>query len=169
MTSARVLKRAVIDTSALVPPSLRREIQQVAQYPYFTAIWSPWIIAELNRVLTWRWIKDPPPGQPRDDLSDANERRSSEMAHRMMEWLLPTFELVAPLPPYPPAWEGLADRWDEPILAAALLGNAQYVVSENTRHYPPRQSDGRHIFQGVEYIRAREFLGLIRRDSVERG
>src|SRR5690242_20982237 len=94
MTSARVLKRAVIDTSALVPPSLRREIQQAAQYPYFTALWSPWIIAELNRVLTWRWIKDPPPGQPRDDLSDANERRSSEMAHRMMEWLLPTFEQI---------------------------------------------------------------------------
>jgi hypothetical protein len=43
--------RAVIDTSSLVPPMLRRELQQAAQLGLFTVIWSPWIIAELNRVL----------------------------------------------------------------------------------------------------------------------
>ena len=42
----------------------------------FTAIWTPWIIAELNRVLVWRWIKDHTNG----DLSAANERRSSQSA-----------------------------------------------------------------------------------------
>jgi hypothetical protein len=150
--------RAVVDTSSLVPPMLRRELQQAAQLGLFTAIWSPWIIAELNRVLVWRWVKDPPPGRPRDDLSDANERRGGEMANRMMEWLLPSFELVAPLPPYPPPWEELSDRWDHPIWAAAVSGGAQYVISEDTRHFPPRQADGRHVHQGIEYLCGRAFL-----------
>ena len=140
---------------------LRRELQQAAQLGLFTAIWSPWIVAELNRVLVWRWIKDPPPDRARDDLSAANERRSGQMANRMMEWLLPSFELVAPLPPYPPPWPELTDHWDHPIWAAAVSSGAQYVISENTRHYPPRQADGRHVYQGVEYLRGRAFLNRL--------
>lgn len=151
-------RRAVVDTSALVPPTLRRELQQAAQLGLFTALWSPWVIAELNRVLAWRWIKAPPPDKPRGDLSDANERRCGEMANLMMEWLLPSFEVITPLPPYPPPGESLSDKWDHPIWATAVVGHAQYVISENTRHYPPRQADGRHLYQGVEYLRARAFL-----------
>ena len=103
-----------------------------AQLGSFTAIWSPWTIAELNRVLVWRWIKHPSPGRQANDLSDANERRCAEAAKVMMQWLLPTFELVNPLPPYPPAWEQLADVWDHPVWATAKIGGAQYVVSENS-------------------------------------
>ena len=122
--------RAVLDTNVLVPARLRRELQQAAQLGVFVGIWSPWIIAELNRVLEWRWIKDPPVGTPAGDLSDANERRCAEAAKTMMEWLLPSFELVNPLSPYPPAWESLSDAWDHPIWAAAKAGNAGYIVSE---------------------------------------
>ncbi len=49
--------RAVVDTSSLVPARLRRMLQQQAQLGTFEAIWSPWIVAELNRVLVWRWLK----------------------------------------------------------------------------------------------------------------
>src|SRR5690242_18662678 len=66
--------RAVIDTSALVTHGSRQRLQEAAEDQKFTAIWSPWIVAELNRVLTWRWIKDPPPHRLPDDLSDANEK-----------------------------------------------------------------------------------------------
>jgi PIN domain-containing protein len=128
--------RAVVDTSSLVPARLRRDLQQAAQLGAFTAYWSPWIIAELNRVLVWRWITDPPAGRPADDLSAANERRCGEAAKAMMQLLLPVFEVVTPLPPYPPAWEALADVWDHPIWAAAKLGGARYVISENIRDYP---------------------------------
>lgn len=83
--------RAVIDTSSLVPTRMRRELQQAAQLGAFIAIWSPWIIAELNRVLVWRWIKDSTPSRAAGDLTDANERRCSEAAKLMMQWLLPTF------------------------------------------------------------------------------
>jgi hypothetical protein len=162
VTAPGSLPRAVLDTSALVPVSLRRGLQEAALYRLYTAIWSPWIIAELNRVLVWRWIKDAPPGVARNDLSGANERYCGEMAKLMMERLIPVFEVVAPVPPYPPPWEGLTDRWDLPILAAAVAGRAQYVVSENTRHFPPRGDDGRHVYEGIEYIRARAFLELIR-------
>lgn len=153
--------RAIVDTSSLVPSELRRELQQAAQLGAFTAIWSPWIIAELNRVLVWRWIKDPPSDRSRDDLSDANERRCGEMANRMMEWLLPSFEVVSPVPPYPPPWESLTDRWDHPIWAAAVHGHAQYVISENRRHYPPRQPDGRHVYQSIQYLGGQAFLEML--------
>ena len=153
--------RAVLDTSSLVPPRWRRDLQQAAQLGAFTAIWSPWIVAELNRVLVWRWIKDPPPGMPRNDLSTANERRCSEAAKLMMQWLLPSFEVVTPLPPYPPTWESLGDAWDHPIWAAAKLSGAQYVISENTRDYPPRDAEARHRFDGVEYLSGDAFLRLL--------
>lgn len=153
--------RAVVDTSALVPARLRRDLQQAAQIGAFVGIWSPWIIAELNRVLVWRWIKNAPPGRAPNDLSDANERRCSVAAKTMMEWLLPSFELVAPLPPYPPAWSALSDQWDHPIWAAAKLGRASYVVSQNTRDYPPVAHDGRRVYEGVEYLTGESFLSLL--------
>lgn len=149
--------RAVVDTSALVPARMRQRIQQAAQVGAFTALWSPWIIAELNRVLVWRWIKDRTGG----DLSMANEHACSRSAKEMMEWLLPSIEVVTPLPPYPPAWASLTDKWDEPIWAAAVLGSAQYVISENTRHYPPRRTDGRHVHQDIEYVGGRAFLDML--------
>jgi hypothetical protein len=149
--------RAVIDTSTLVRPSMRRRLQESARAGAFTAIWSPWIIAELNRVLVWRWIKD----RTGNDLSDANERRCADSAKIMMNLLLSAFELVHPTPPYPPAWETLADEWDHPIWAAAVMGNARYVVSENTNDYPPRQTDGRFVYQGVEYLTGERFLALL--------
>ena len=97
--------RAVLDTSALVPAQQRHHLQQLAmsEVGLYTGIWSPWIIAELNRVLTWRWIKDPPPGRVRNDLSDANERRCAQAAKSMMEVLLATFRPRAAAPARRPA------------------------------------------------------------------
>ncbi|HEY7835000.1 MAG TPA: PIN domain-containing protein [Ktedonobacterales bacterium] len=153
--------RAVVDTSSLVPSRLRRDLQQAAQLGAYTAIWSPWIIAELNRVLVWRWIKSPAPGLSPGDLSDANERRCGAAAKQMMQWLLPTFEVFTPLPPYAPAWESLTDVWDHPIWAAAKLAQAHHVISENTHDYPPRQPDGHHRYEGIEYLSGTAFLALL--------
>lgn len=150
-----------MDTSSLVPARLRRDLQQAAQLGAFAGIWSPWIIAELNRVLTWQWIRRTHAERPAATLSVANERRCAEAAKIMMQLLLPVFELVTPLPPYPLAWETLTDVWDHPIWAAAKLGGAQYVVSENHRHFPPPDSDGRHVYEGIEYLSADAFLTLL--------
>ena len=148
--------RAVIDTSSVVSPRHRRGLQRAAEAGACVAIWSPWIIAELNRVLVWRWIR-----QSDGDVSVANRSRCADAAKAMMEILLATFELVAPLPPYPTAWETLRDPWDHPIWAAAKTGGAAYVVSENCRDFPPSGPDGRHVFEGIEYLSAEAFLTLL--------
>ena len=110
---------AVLDTSSLFGPRLRRDLQQAAQLGMFTAVWSPWIIAELNRVLTWHWIE-----RTEGDLSQASKDDCSVAAKTMMELLLSTFALVTPTPPYPPAWDSLDDVWDFPTWAAAVESGA---------------------------------------------
>ncbi len=148
--------RAVVDTSALVSPRLRRALQQQAQLGAFEAVWSAWIVAELNRVLVWRWLE-----RTGDETSSANERACATSAKRMMDYLIAVFAMVDPKPPYPPPWEGLADAWDHPIWAAAKASGAGYVVSENTRHYPPRGADGRHAHEGIIYMGGDAFLTLL--------
>jgi hypothetical protein len=145
--------RAVLDTSALVPGAQRDDLQALAQAGLYIGIWSPWIIAELNRVLTWQWIR-----ASHGDLSRTNEKACSRAAKRMMTLLFTTFELVHPEPPYPPAWESLTDIWDQPIWAAAKLGRAAYVVSENTRHFPPTGPDGQHRHEGIVYRTGQAFI-----------
>lgn len=159
--------RAVLDTNVLVPSGLCRDLQNAAQEGMFIALWSPWIIAELNRVLTWKWLeRTAQPASTRTDaisygLSGANWSRCTAAAAAMMEILVSTFEVVAPRPPYPEAWEGLTDPWDVPIWAAAVDGGAHFVVSDNKRDYPSRQEDGRHIHRGVEYLSGQDFLSRL--------
>jgi len=147
--------RAVIDTSSLVPFHLRRDLQQAAQLGRFEPIWSPWIVAELNCVLVWRWI------EWKGSTSSATERDCSASAKQMMDYMIPFFTTVDPKPPYPPPWAGLRDTWDRPIWAAAKVGGARYVVSENTKHFPPLQPDGHHVYEGIEYVRAATFIALL--------
>lgn len=164
--------RAVLDTSVLVPARLREDLQSLALDGAFMAIWSPWIIGELHRTLTWHWLArkairvTSTDGDPVTacDVSAANWLRCGRMAKQMMEILLatPNWVLVDPRPPYPTAWETLADAWDYPIWAAAIAGQAAYVVSDNVRDYPPPGSDGRHMHDGVEYISGADFIALLR-------
>jgi hypothetical protein len=150
---------------------LREDLQSLAQDGAFTAIWSPWIIAELYRTLTWRWLAQHAvlvataagTTVTSCDLSNANWVRCGQMANRMMELLLatPNWEIVDPRPPYPLAWESLADIWDYPIWAAAVAGAAQYVVSDNKRDYPPASGGNKHVYGGVEYMSGADFVALL--------
>jgi hypothetical protein len=123
------------------------------------------LIAELNRVVTWKWLeRTATPSAERNvmcDLSPANWDCCSMVAAAMMEIPLAIFELVNPRPPYPETWDTLADVPDVPIWAAAVEGRAQYIVANNRRDYPPRQEDGRHIYQGVEYLSGADVLGQL--------
>ncbi len=157
-------RRAVIDTSVLFSPRLRAELQELAFQGVFVAVWSPWIIAELDRVLVWQWITERTDG----DLSPANQRACGQAAKRMMTLLLSAFEVANPRPPYPPAWDTLTDADDHPIWAAAVESGARYVVSDNTNDYPPpRQADGRCVYQGIEYIPGSDFLDMLLADLVD--
>lgn len=165
MAGESLLRRAVIDTSVLFSPWLRAELQELAFQGAFAAFWSPWIVAELDRVLVWHWITDRTHG----DLSPANQRACGQAAKRMMTLLLSAFDVVNPRPPYPPAWETLTDADDHPIWAAALVSGAQYVVSDNVNDYPPRQPDGRCVYQGIAYISGHDFLDLLLADFGDGG
>jgi hypothetical protein len=111
--------RAVLDTSVLVPPSTRKELQLAATDGRFVALWSPWIIAELNRVLTWLWIE-----ASGGDLSLANQQRCSQAAKTMMRILASTFVVIDVHPPLPQAWDSLTDADDVPIWATVLASAA---------------------------------------------
>jgi len=155
----RLPLRAVLDTSALVSARLRIALQEAADSGQFIAIWSPWIIGELYRMLAWRWL------ERTRDFSAANQTACGRSAKAMMALLIATFEIVSPLPPYPPAWPTLTDIDDYPIWAAAKLGQAGFVVSENIRHFPPRAPDGRHVHEGIEYLTTRAFLERLAQGS----
>jgi hypothetical protein len=151
--------RAVVDTSALV--SYRHDLQSLAQARLFTALWSPWIIAELNRVLTWHWLTRIRP----HDGSAESYARCSQASKTMMTLLFSTFKLIHPEPPYPPAWDTATDIWDQPIWAAAKLSEAQFVISQNSRHFPPAGADGRYAYDGIEYLTAETFMERLNRDG----
>ena len=147
--------RAVIDTSTLVSVRYRHRLYLAASTGTCTVIWSPWIIAELNRVLTWRWI-----ARHGGDASASSQQRCADAAKTMMTILLATFDLVAPQPPYPTPWNSLTDIPHIPISAAAKTGGADFVVSENRRDYPPATAEGKHIYESVEYLSANDFLAM---------
>ena len=49
--------------------------------------------------------------------------------------------------------------------AAAVASNAEYVVSEDRRRYPPADADGGHRYQGIEYMDSRNFRRMLLGDE----
>lgn len=134
--------RAVLDTSALIG-SLRHELVFTARQGYYTIIWSAFLIAEVTRIRTELAIRH---GQDRE-VYRANV---NGCIHELSQ--LATFVDYTRL-------EGgnyqhwLKDADDEPVLATALVGKAHYLVSLNTKDFPPSGS-----FAGIQYITPRAFL-----------
>lgn len=155
MTEDRDRTRAALDSSVLVPFWSRRALQRLAAppEPWYTPDWSEWIVAETWRVLTFLWLTG-----GRDGLAAPDDTRLRQAATTMMRHLLPVMELVT-VRDYagPPPWPELSDQDDAPIWQTAIVGRARYVVSHNTRHFPP-VADGRHEYGGVEYLTAIEFI-----------
>ncbi len=118
----------------------------------FIGIWSPWIIGELYRVLTWQWL------ERTRDFSPANATVCGRNAKSMMTLLIATFETVSPVPPYPPAWPGFADVDDHPSGRLSGSGDASPCTVRWIPPFPPVGPDGRHTFQGIKYITVEDFL-----------
>jgi len=76
----------------------RKAFQRLAEAGSIVGVWSPWIVADLNRVLTWHWVD-----RAGGDLSLGQWRACSAAATTMMEALLVSFETVDPRPPLPEA------------------------------------------------------------------
>jgi len=110
-------------------------------------------VAETWRILTFRWLTS-----GSGDLADPDDTRLRQTAMAMMRHLLQVMELVT-VRGYagPPPWPELTDVDDEPVWQTATVGRAHYVVSHNTRHFPPLVN-GRHEHGGVEYLTAVELI-----------
>lgn len=140
---------AVIDTSVLVS-NLNREHLVTATYEnLYRPVWSPWIVAELNRAMTWNWVRN----------KGLKEREQWSRRYKdMMSLLTGAFACVDPKPPWQQAWPELNDADDLPIWATAKFVGADYIVSGNTDDFPPENSVGKHVWEGIEYILVPDFL-----------
>ena len=145
---------AVLDASALVGAKNRIALQIAMNRRQFIGVWSPWIIEEMARTLTWHWARQ-------RGMSVEAKHALSVSAKLMMDILTDTFIAVDPKPPHPPTWPELRDAGDWPLWATAKLADAQYVVSENTRDFPPRDAMGQNAWEGITYLTTADFLAQI--------
>lgn len=152
---------AVLDTSVLVAAWSRITLQNLADRPspLYRPIWSEWIIAETWRVLTWRWAQR---GIAWDTISAS--------ANSMLRYLVKVMRLLSLHEAVDPGTPPIIDPNDLPVWTTAVLANARYIVSDNTRDFPPLveertvTTDGRacllvqHRYAGVEWLTAIEFI-----------
>ncbi len=75
-----------------------------------------------------------------------------------MRHLEPTLRVVSATLPYPAVWPALQDAGDHPVWAAAVLAEVDYVVSDNTRDFPPRDAIGVTQYGGIAYLTASAFI-----------
>jgi hypothetical protein len=124
--------------------------------PQLIPVWSTAIVAETWRILTLRAIAA---NQPSTTISRA--------AHGLWLLLDPICKIAdASRLPEGAVPSPLRDPHDRHLWCAALNAGARYIVSHNTRDFPPpltiTGTDGqtvtRHQYAGVEFLTAIEFI-----------
>jgi predicted nucleic acid-binding protein len=144
--------RAVLDTSALLGP-LRHELVFLASKRVYTMVWSSFLIAELTRLRTEWAVKR---GLDREWYRE----RINALIHELSR--------IATTVNYTRLDGGNYQTWlrdpdDEPLLATALVGRARYIVSHNTKDFPPGG-----VFAGIEYMTPDAFLDVIYQENPRR-
>jgi len=157
-----VRPRAVLDTSALWGRGPRSELIRALDAGRFDGLWSEWILGELYYGLAWDWAAN-------KGTDDTQRRAMSSSAHAMLRLLIPRLELVTLRHAAVDPWPSLRDQEDEPVWATAVLGRATYVVSMNTRDFPPNVAGvgepPRHVWDGIGYVEPQAFLALVWADD----
>lgn len=115
------MRVAVLDTCVLVPSLQRDFLLQLADQRLFRVVWSSGTLSELEEV-----------------LSRLNEWREKSTAFSRPARLITRMQVAFPgstvdAPRDRGYGYGLADRHDEHILHAAILSNADVIVSDDKR------------------------------------
>lgn len=136
MASERAL-RATLDTSVLLGIH-RNELLRLAVGGKYTIVWSAYIIDEVTRKFRekgWR------------------PEKAAE--------LFKIIDNIAEIADYTMITAGSYDEWlndidDHPIMATAIAGKVNYLVSSNTRDFPPKKR-----FAGITIVTPDTFVELI--------
>ncbi len=136
---------AVIDTDVLYNSERRAVLVEAIQSEAFVGVWSPNVIAELFRLITRTWIAQN--GFDRPSLE-----RLSALSKRLLNLLLASLVLVDTGPRDDRNFPQLKDIDDLHLVAAGKLAQADFIVSNNARHFPPADSGGRHLYDRLEFI-----------------
>jgi len=137
--------RALIDTNVLVQSHWLNPIVLAAREGHLQPLWSPLIIAEANRYLTWRWIK-----RNRGLLSNEMWEACSRDAKTWFSHVTRAFEVVEDRPPHAALWIAEPpDPHDIPLWTAAVNGRAHLIATENLKDGPPPNAQGIQEHAGI--------------------
>jgi len=112
---------AVLDACVLVPAALCDLLLRLGEEPaMYRPFWSEHILMEMARALKTKL-----------------NRTAEEIAHKQREMnkAFPEAMVIAPKS-LVAALDGIRDKGDRPVLAAAIVAHANVIVTQNTRHFP---------------------------------
>lgn len=154
---------AVVDTNVFARAAWYKPIVDAVEDGRLLAWWSPFIICEVNRLLTWFWIR-----RHGGDLRDAAWRRCSADFKTWHANVAAHLRVIEDRPPLEPMWtDDPPDPWDAPIWTAAVRVGRLYpsvhvmVITENLRDAPPANADGLQAHAGVVYVHPTQALAVI--------
>jgi hypothetical protein len=133
---------------------------------YLTPVWSPCILAEANRVLTWMWLrKQLKARRATDKMIAITGMLESECSAKAKAWFGVTtnvFRVVDDRPPHEKLWsDEPRDPGDVPIWNAAVRSHAHFVVTSNLIDGPPIDETGRRTYNGVTFVSPDEFAVIL--------
>lgn len=134
---------ALLDTNVLVPNFLRDVLLEVAERGVYRVLWSDEILAELEETLLDLFAKD---GRDHGESRAAVQRLWSQLATAFPEALVMGWE------PLEAAYD-LPDPDDRHVIAAAVVGRADVIVTDNMRDFPADK-----LPAGLDVQSADEFL-----------
>ncbi|MGE3273324.1 MAG: PIN domain-containing protein [Chloroflexota bacterium] len=156
---------AVIDANVFARSAWIKPIVQAVQDGILTVVWSPLIISEVNRLLTWLWIR-----RHASDTSEAARRRCSADFKVWYANVAVNFHVVEDRPPLAEMWtDSPTDPWDAPIWTAAVRAREAFgvqhvlVITDNLRDSPPLNQRGLRTFAGVTFLHPEDLQGVISR------
>lgn len=128
---------AVLDTSVLLGIH-RHALLRFATGGSYTIIWSDYIVQELRRKFSKMGWRD----ENAAALFEFIDQIAIDVDHELIEW-------------------GNYDEWlhdvdDHPIMATAIIGRADYLVTSNTKDFPPKKR-----FANITIITPDAFLNLL--------
>ena len=101
---------------------------------YFRLLLSKPIWDEYNTVADWLI----------PESRQAEKQRVLEILRLQSEWIEPAFQLQV-----------CSDQSDNRFLECAIAGQADYLVTKNIRHFPPK------VYDNVKIVRVRVFLEVL--------